>query len=83
MYTHISMLVPTFEQKIISIFQYQGNHFFKSATIKGNNMLPIGSIFFPLIVAPMRIENNFKGPSKEKPPKLNKPICQSFKIAKC
>ena len=34
-------------------------------------MLPIGSIFFPLKVAPMRIENNFKGHLIEKPPKLN------------
>ena len=33
----------------------------KGATIKGKNMLRIGSIFFPLKVAPMRIENNFKG----------------------
>ena len=35
------------------------------------NMLPIGSIFFPLRVAPMRIENNFKWHKIEKPPKLN------------
>ena len=33
----------------------------KGATIKETNMLPIGSIFFPFRVAPMRIENNFKG----------------------
>ena len=33
----------------------------KGATIKEKNMLPIGSIFFSLIVAPMGIENNFKG----------------------
>ena len=29
-------------------------------------MLPIGSIFFPLRVGPMRIENNFKVHSIEK-----------------
>ena len=34
-------------------------------------MLPMGSIFFPLRVAPMRLENNFKGHLIEKPPKLN------------
>ena len=32
----------------------------KSATIKGKNMPPIGSIFFPLKVSPMRIKNNFR-----------------------
>ena len=31
----------------------------------------IGSIFFPLKVASMRIENNFKGHQIEKPSKLN------------
>ena len=31
-----------------------------SATIKGKNMLPIGSISFPLRVAYTGIENNFK-----------------------
>ena len=30
-------------------------------------MLPIESIFFPLKVVPMRIENNFKGHYIEKP----------------
>ena len=30
--------------------------FLNRATIKGKNMLPIGSIFFPLREAPMRIE---------------------------
>ena len=34
-------------------------------------MLPIGSIFFPLKVAPMRIENNFKGHLILKLEKLN------------
>ena len=39
------------------MFQCRGNygHVLKGATIKGKNMLPIGSIFFPLKVAPMRI----------------------------
>ena len=40
-------------------------------TIKGKNMLPIGSIFFPLRVALMRIETHFKGHQIEKLPKLN------------
>ena len=35
------------------------NHVLKGATIKGKNMLPLGSIFFPLRVAPIKIENNF------------------------
>ena len=43
------------------MLQGSGNHILKSATIKGRNMLLIGSIFFPLRVAPMRIESNFKG----------------------
>ena len=34
-------------------------------------MPPIGSIFFPLRVAPVRIENKIKGHLTEKPPKLN------------
>ena len=34
-------------------------------------MLPIGSIFFPLRVATMRIENNIKGHLIERLPKLN------------
>ena len=50
---------PTFEQ--LSMLKSQGNHILKGATIKGKNMLPIGGIFFPLRVAPMRIENNLKG----------------------
>ena len=36
-------------------------HVVKEATIKGKNMLAVGSIFFPLKVAPMRIENKSKG----------------------
>ena len=36
-------------------------------TIKEKNMLPIGSIFFYLKVARMRIVNNLKGYSVEKP----------------
>ena len=43
------------------MFQGGGNHILKGATIKGNNMLPIGSKFFPLKVAHIRIDNNFKG----------------------
>ena len=42
-------------------FPRRENHVLKEATIKGNNMLPIGSIFFPFRVASMIIENNFKG----------------------
>ena len=30
------------------------------ATIKGKNMLPRGSIFFPLKVAPVRVESKLK-----------------------
>ena len=41
------------------MFQRRGNHLLKGNTIKGKNMLPIGSILFPLKVAPMRIDNNF------------------------
>ena len=74
------MLVPAFEQKSNSIFQRQGNHVFKGATIEGKNMLPIGSIFFPLRVAPVRIENNFKGPSIEKLPKIK--LCRYLSLLK-
>ena len=63
------------------MFQHRGNHVLKVATIKGKNMLPIGSIFFPLKVAPMehilsfkvapmRIDDNFNGNLIVKPPKL-------------
>ena len=48
------------------MFQPRENHVLKVATIQGKNMLPIGSIFFPLKVAPMRMDNNFA-----KLPKLN------------
>ena len=41
----------------LSMCQSNGNHVLKGATIKGKNLLPMGSIFFPLKVAPMRIEN--------------------------
>ena len=37
------------------MFQHSGNHDLKGATIKGKNMLPIGSIFFPLKVAPKNL----------------------------
>ena len=58
-----SMLVSvssktTFERQ--SMFQRSENDVLKGATIKGKNMLPIGSIFFPLKVATRRIENIFK-----------------------
>ena len=43
------------------MFQPRRKHILKGASIKGKNMLPMGSIFFPLIVAPMRMDNNFKG----------------------
>ena len=39
------------------MFQPMGNQVIKVATIKCKNMLPVG-IFFPLKVAPMRIDNN-------------------------
>ena len=54
-------------------FQSRVNHTLKGATIKGKNMLPIGSIFFPFKVVPMRINNNFKGHYIEKLEKLNYP----------
>ena len=51
------------------MFKHRGNQrgYFKGkkgATFKGKNMLPLVSIFFPLIVALMRIDTNFKGPAK-------------------
>ena len=49
------------------MFQREGIHTLKGATNKGKNMLPIGSIFFPLKVAPMRTDSH----TIEKPPKLN------------
>ena len=46
-----------------STFERYGifNHLLKGATIKGKNMLPIGSIFFSLKVAHMRIGDKLKG----------------------
>ena len=41
------------------MLQCKGNQVLKGATIKGKNMLSMGSIFFQIRVAPMRIENNF------------------------
>ena len=55
----------------MNMFQQRGNHTLKGPTVKGKNMLHIGRIFFPLKVAPMRIENIFKGHQVENPPKLN------------
>ena len=43
------------------MYKRRGNQFLKGAPIKGNNMLHIGSILFPLKVAPLRKGNNFKG----------------------
>ena len=43
------------------MFQRRENHALKGATINGKNMLPIRSIFFPLKVTPIRIDNNFIG----------------------
>ena len=37
------------------------NHVLKGPASKGKKKLPIGKIFFPLRVTPMRIENNSKG----------------------
>ena len=41
------------------MFQQRGKYVLKGATIKGKDMLSIGSIFLPLKVVPIRIENNF------------------------
>ena len=41
------------------MFQRRGKHVLKGASIQEKNMLSLGSIFFPLKVAKMRIENNF------------------------
>ena len=49
------------------------------AAIKGKNMLPVGSIFFPLKVAPMRIENKFKWHLIEKPLELKYANVNSLK----
>ena len=38
------------------MFQHRGNNVLKGATVKGKNMLPIGSIFSPLKVAPKRAQ---------------------------
>ena len=49
----------------------QVKHSTTALPIKGKSILPIGSIFFPSKVVPMRKENNFKGHFIEKTPKLN------------
>ena len=49
------------------MFQRIGNHILIRATIIGK---PMGSIFFPLKLAPIRTDNNFKGVYIEKPSKL-------------
>ena len=43
------------------MFQRSKNYVLKWATLKGMNMLPFGSMFFTLIVAPKRIEITLKG----------------------
>ena len=53
------------------MFQRRENHVLKGATVKGKNMLPIGSILYPLKVAPMRVEAIFFCITFMKPPKLN------------
>ena len=46
-------------------------------------MLHIGSIFFPLKVAPMRIDNKFiKDIKLGNGYNKTKPICESFKVSK-
>ena len=47
--------------RLTGLFPCQENHSITGATVKGKNMLPIGSIFFPLRVVLIRIEYNFKG----------------------
>ena len=47
------LLSVSMNQRLTS--QGGGNQELKRATIKGKNMLPIGSIFFPLRIAPIRI----------------------------
>ena len=42
---------------ISRVFQHRGNHILKEATITRKNMLPIGTMFYALQVAPWRIEN--------------------------
>ena len=62
------------------MFQHGGSHTLKDTTIKGKNMLPIGSIFFPLKVVPVRIDNNFKGHLIEKNAKIK--LCQYASLLK-
>ena len=59
--THIvSMLVSEASKQLLNeyVLTWRKPHL-KWATVKRKNMLPIGSIFFPLKVAPMTIENSF------------------------
>ena len=53
----------------------------KGTTIKRKNM-PLREPFFILKVAPVGIENYFKGQSIKKPPKLDYANISAFKIAK-
>ena len=52
------------------MFLRGGNHGFNGATNKGKNMLPMGSIFFPLNISPIRIETNWKWALKWETAKL-------------
>ena len=40
---------------------------FSGALLKGKNLLPCGSKFYPLRMSPMRMENYFKSPLKDGP----------------
>ena len=65
--THLLSMLVSVSSKInfwtveYIMFQRRGDHVLKGAYIKGKNMFPIGSIFFPLKIAHMKIENNFTG----------------------
>ena len=73
-WTHIfSVLVSVLFNQLLNrrvCFNVEETMSFKRATVIGKNMLPLGSIFFPLRVAPMR-KDFFKGHQIEKLPKLN------------
>ena len=60
-WTRILSKLVSVLSKTYSGSQHRGNYVLKGATLKGKNMLLMGSIFFPLIVAPIRVENKFKG----------------------
>ena len=58
------------------MFQRRENYVLKVASIKGKNML---HILFPLKVAPMRIDNNFKDIKLRNCQYKTTPICQPLK----